>query len=542
MYYLVFALLSLVAGVIFSLVIRVELYSSGNRIISTDNLNYYNLSITVHGLVMLFFVLMPALYGALGNYLIPIYVGSPEIIFPRLNNCSVILTYLSLVILLLALLTEYSIGAGWTLYAPLSLYPVNTTVLIIVGLAVSGVGSLITSINYILTAFHTLILSDLFVPAMVITAVMLVLVLPILTGGLLLIISDLYFNTIFYRGIINGNAGDPVLYQHLFWYFGKPCPSGMVTCLLHNTICWDIALVIPMYYTVSLLYALHKGEICLPELASVVRIIGAPLKRRRATTKQVTNGLNLVGTSETLRVGSPFSPEDHWNEWLAGFLDAGGCLSVTPKGSCRCHATLDITDEHTLLQVKDKLGGTVSLRKGVNSYLWTLSGKEQMTSLVNRVNGNIRNSVKVPQFERVCKALGITFIPASPLSLDNAWFAGYFDANGTIYALFRDSSPFLAIKVVNKEEVDVRYFQTFFGGGLSCDKRTDIYDWRIQGQADIHFMLDYFKSYPPRTSKLKRILLVNQFYHLRYLRAHRACPITDLGKAWQAFREAWGSR
>lgn len=214
--------MSLVAGVIFSLIIKIELYESGNRIISSDNLNFYNLDITLHGLIMIFFVLMPGLFGGLGNYLVPIYVGSPEIIFPRLNNCSVVFTSLSLVIMLLALLTEYSIGPGWTVYPPLSLYPVNTTVLVILGLTVSGLGTLITSINYTLTAFHTLILADLFVPAMVITSIMLIFVLPVLTGALLLIISDMYFNTIFWKGIINGNSGDPVLYQHLFWFFGHP--------------------------------------------------------------------------------------------------------------------------------------------------------------------------------------------------------------------------------------------------------------------------------------------------------------------------------
>jgi cytochrome c oxidase subunit 1 len=165
---------------------------------------------------MIFFVLMPGLFGGLGNYLVPIYVGSPEIIFPRLNNCSVIFTSLSLIVLLLALLTEYSIGPGWTMYPPLSLYPVNTTLLVIVSLAISGLGTLITSINYVLTTFHTLILSDLFIPSIVITALMLIIVLPILTGALLLVLSDMYFNTIFFRGIINGNTGDPVLYQHLF--------------------------------------------------------------------------------------------------------------------------------------------------------------------------------------------------------------------------------------------------------------------------------------------------------------------------------------
>jgi cytochrome c oxidase subunit 1 len=211
-----FAIVSLVAGVIFSLIIRIELYESGNRIISGDNLNFYNFDITLHGLIMIFFVLMPGLYGGFGNWLLPIYVGTPEIIFPRLNNCSILFTTLSLIIMLLALLTEYSIGPGWTMYPPLSVYPVNTTVLLVVGLTVSGFSTLVASINYILTAFHTLILADLFVPALIVTAVMLVIVLPVLTGALLLIVSDMYFNTIFWKGIINGNSGDPILYQHLF--------------------------------------------------------------------------------------------------------------------------------------------------------------------------------------------------------------------------------------------------------------------------------------------------------------------------------------
>jgi cytochrome c oxidase subunit 1 len=86
LYYLGFAIISLIAGVIFSLIIKIELYESGNRIISSDNLNFYNLDITLHGLIMIFFVLMPGLFGGLGNYLIPIYVGSPEIVQSYLHH------------------------------------------------------------------------------------------------------------------------------------------------------------------------------------------------------------------------------------------------------------------------------------------------------------------------------------------------------------------------------------------------------------------------------------------------------------------------
>ena len=242
---------------------------------------------------MIFFVLMPGLYGGLGNYLIPIYVGSPEIIFPRLNNCSMVFTTLSLVLMLLALLTEYSIGPGWTLYPPLSLYPVNTTVLIILGLLISGFGTLITSINYILTAFHTLILADLFVPAMIITAIMLLFVLPVLTGGLLLIISDMYFNTMFWKGVINGNSGDCILYQHVFWLFGFfVWPFYIVKYIMNNAICWNSILeiifsCITIYYIISLL------------IANIVTILVM------IDNQQVTNDFyDLVVTSETLCIVS----------------------------------------------------------------------------------------------------------------------------------------------------------------------------------------------------------------------------------------------
>ena len=442
LYYLAFSVVSLVAGVIFSLIIKIELYESGNRIISSDNLNFYNLDITLHGLIMIFFVLMPGLFGGLGNYLIPIYVGSPEIIFPRLNNCSVIFTSLSLVIMLLALLTEYSIGPGWTVYPPLSLYPVNTTVLVILGLTVSGLGTLITSINYILTAFHTLILADLFIPAMIITSIMLVFVLPVLTGALLLIISDMYFNTIFWKGIINGNSGDPILYQHLFWFFGQIfCwPVYTVKYIMSDAICWNFMLeiiisCITIYYVISLLMTTQLGPwssivVVLVLVADVVTTLVM------MNNQQVTNSpCDLVGTSETLRIvsffltitplhtphsdtstPSPINNDKVFNEWLAGIIDGDGSLLVSKLGYCSCEITMDKHDYHTLMSIKNKLGGSVTLRSGVNAYRYRLHNRIGMIDLINRINGNIRNSQRVPALIKVCNNLNITYIPAPLLT------------------------------------------------------------------------------------------------------------------------------
>ena len=519
---------------------------------------------------MIFFVLMPGLFGGLGNYLIPIYVGSPEIIFPRLNNCSVIFTSLSLVIMLLALLTEYSIGPGWTLYPPLSLYPVNTTVLIILGLVVSGLGTLITSINYTLTAFQTLILSDLFVPAMVITSIMLIFVLPVLTGALLLIISDMYFNTIFWKGIINGNSGDPVLYQHLFWFFGQNFfvwPVYTVKYIMYDAVCWNFMLdillsCITIYYIMSLLITTQMNTMSI--LVVLVLIADIVTTLVMMNNQQVTNGhYDLVGTSETLRIVSFFltiittptpitttqttsnstssfdNTDQRFNEWLAGIIDGDGSLLVSKTGYSSCEITMDKYDYHTLMSIKNKLGGSVTLRSGVNAYRYRLHNRDGMVDLIHRINGNIRNSQRIPALIKVCTILDITYIPAVPLTSTNAWYSGFFDTDGTIRAKFDIPSPTIIISVSNKYRVDIEPFLSFNGHIHYSRGNYGHYVWEISGKSDILNMLEYFKTCPSRSHKLARLSLVNQFYSLRDLKAHKAVDNISLANRWNTLKSKW---
>ena len=114
MYYLINTLLFTISGTLYSLLIRLELYSSGNRIYTSDNINIYNLSITLHGLIKIFFVVIPILYGGLANYLLPIYINTPEISFPRINCLSLLLLPQSYLFLLISLCTEFSTSTGWT--------------------------------------------------------------------------------------------------------------------------------------------------------------------------------------------------------------------------------------------------------------------------------------------------------------------------------------------------------------------------------------------------------------------------------------------
>merc|ERR1712232_79298 len=177
----------------------------------------------------IFFLVMPGLFGGFGNYFAPVFQGSPEVVYPRINNLSILILFLSYLLALLSLISEFGGGTGWTLYPPLStslmsLSPSSTGNLIF-GLLISGVSSCLTSLNFWVTILNlrsyclTLKTMPLFPWALLITAAMLLLVLPILSGGLLMVLADLHSNTLFFDPVF---GGDPVLYQHLFWFFGHP--------------------------------------------------------------------------------------------------------------------------------------------------------------------------------------------------------------------------------------------------------------------------------------------------------------------------------
>merc|ERR1712206_2785 len=182
-----------ISGTLISVLIRIELYSSGNRIISPENQNFYNVSITLHGLLMIFFLVMPGLFGGFGNYFAPIFQGSPEVVYPRVNNLSILILFLSYLLLILSLISEFGGGTGWTLYPPLStsfmsLSPSSVAYLIF-GLLIAGISSCLTSVNFWITILNlrsyylTLKTMPLFPWALLITGGMLLLTLPILSGA-----------------------------------------------------------------------------------------------------------------------------------------------------------------------------------------------------------------------------------------------------------------------------------------------------------------------------------------------------------------------
>ena len=218
--------------------------------------------------------------------------------------------------------------------------------------------------------------------------------------------------------------------------------------------------------------------------------------------------------------------ENHFNEWLAGIIDGDGHFHILLSKYPTLTIDMEMKNLSLLTYIASQVGGLIytNIKDRPNVARITIRDRSLMIALINRINGNIRNSIRIVQFKKVCDILNIVYLSPVSLTSHNAWTTGYFDSDGTIIASFNKPCS-MRIHITNRYAEDLQFLDILFGGKTYAirDSKGDTYAhrWTVTRKSDILNMSTYFKVFPPRSHKLSRVTMIDTYYSLMNMKYHK---------------------
>lgn len=232
--------------------------------------------------------------------------------------------------------------------------------------------------------------------------------------------------------------------------------------------------------------------------------------------------------------------DERFYEWLAGVIDGDGCFLLSKKGYASLEITTQLRDKKMLYLIKQKFGGSIKLYSGNNYLRYRLHHKKGLIDLMNKINGLLQNPTRILQLGRICIIYHMELKDPKALTYYNGWFAGFFDTDGSVY--LNDVSGQIFITATQKNRFLLEALVELYGGTIYPMVKQEAFKWTCFKKKEVLSLVnDYFKVNSCRSEKIMRIHMVNKYYELRNLHAHKASSVSVLGKAWKHYLIKWNS-
>ena len=288
------------------------------------------------------------------------------------------------------------------------------------------------------------------------------------------------------------------------------------------------------------LFSLYYNETEKWKVIIVSKLVGISEAIRLILTNLYYYNVNRLSLNLTLKKNFSMNPinnnEIKFNEWLAGLIDGDGYFSLSKKGAARLIITMDIRDKKALFEIVHKFGGSINKIANANALRYNLSNKKGLVSLINAVNGNIRNPTRMLQLNKFCIKYHIVLIYPKPLSFHNGWLSGFIDSDGSVY--FNEESGQVYISASQKNIYLLEPLVKIYGGRVDPhSSKIDAFKYVVYRKQELFNLIDnYFSIYPLKSMKLNRLHLIKQFY---LLRIYKNGQNIEKFNQWINFKNKW---